>query len=128
MQLTIVEPDNLTIVDGKTQKFDLSPFDLPEHFWALQWQTSQGHIEYNLSEVPNQTPDTIDALPDWTQPILAEHERLTQEQDEQQQARVRQSMFIINGQARKDRIQQQTIAQTQQEQKQINDYVKEQMP
>ena len=128
MQLTIVEPDNITIVDDRAQQFDLTPFDLPEHFWALQWQTNKGHIEYNLSEVSDQPPDIIDALPDWTKPILTEHERLTKEQEEQQEASARQSLFINNGQARKDRIQQQTIAKKQHEQQQINRFVKEQMP
>ena len=128
MQLTIVEPDNLTIVDGKAQQFYLSPFDLPEHFWALQWQNDKGHIEYNSSEDPHKHPDIIYSLPDWTQPIIDEHERLSEEQEEHQEALARQSLFISNGQARKARIQQQTIARKHQEQQQINHFVKEQMP
>ncbi len=128
MQLTIVEPDNLTILDGKTQQFELSSYDLPEHFWALQWQYMTGHIEFNQYEVPNKPPETIDALPDWTQPIIDEHERLTREQEEEQESRVRQSLFISNGHARKDRIQQQTIARKRREQQQINNFVKDQMP
>lgn len=128
MQLTIVEPDQLIIVDGKSQRFDLSTYELPENFWALQWNMDKGHIEYNLSEVPDQSPDSIDNLPDWAQPILDEHERLTKEQEEQQEARARKALFIANGRARKDRIRTHTIARKHQKQQQINDYVKEQMP
>ncbi len=128
MRLTIVEPDNLTIVNGKSQQFDLSPFELPEHFWALQWHTDKGNIEYNLYEVPDHQPEDIDTLPDWTQPIIDEHERLTSEQEEQQDVIARQSLFIQNGLARKDRIKNQTISRKHKEQQQINQFVKEQMP
>ncbi|WP_420588185.1 hypothetical protein [Bacterioplanoides sp.] len=127
MQLTIVEPDNLTIVDGKTQQFDLSGYELPDHFWALQWQDDKGHIEYNISEVPDRQPDNIDTLPDWTESIIAEHQRLTQEQQKQQDASAAQSLFISNGQARKHRVKKQTRARAKQEQQTINQFVREQM-
>ena len=100
MQLTIVKQDNLVLVDRQVQTLDLSSYTLPENLWALQWKDDVGEIEYT-----NKNNETIDALPDWTTPIIAEHQRLTETQRQQQEQENRQSVFIQNGYARKQRLQ-----------------------
>ena len=120
MRLTIVKADNLTLIDSKPQAFDLSAYDLPEHFWALQWQDSAGEIEYD-NGTDNQS---IDDLPDWTAPIITEHQRLTEEQRTWQDQKQREAIFLQNGQARTDRIQRQQADRQAREQQQVNDYVR----
>lgn len=54
---------------GKNGEFyicDLSSCNLPEHFWALQWEEWEpniGHIEFDSPLIPN---EEITSLPDWT--------------------------------------------------------------
>jgi len=62
MKLTIVKEDNMVLVDGKSLELDLSTITFPENFWALQWNGSSGHIEYNNPMIQN---DEITSLPDW---------------------------------------------------------------
>jgi len=62
MRVTIVKEDNVVLVDGEALNFDLSTITLPENFWALQWNGSSGHIEYNNPMIQN---DEITSLPDW---------------------------------------------------------------
>ena len=76
MQLTIIKPDNLTIIDAESLTFDLSGFEMPESFWALQWRHNQGEVEYDLRINPHHNPDLITELPDWTAPIIEEYDRL----------------------------------------------------
>lgn len=118
MQITIVKADNLVLIDGQSQAFNLSQYDLPHGFWALQWNDQSGEVEY---ENNNQF---IDILPDWTKPIIAEHQRLTDEQKIQQVKDNRQVIFLQNGQVRTERIQNQQATQKAKDQKTINDYVR----
>ena len=62
MKLTILKEDNMVHVDGKPLELDLSTITFPENFWALQWNGSSGHIEYNNPIIQN---DEITSLPDW---------------------------------------------------------------
>ena len=62
MKLTILKEDNMVHVDGKPLELDLSTITFPENFWALQWNGSSGHIEYNSPMIQN---DEITSLPDW---------------------------------------------------------------
>ena len=75
MNVTIVYPDDLVIIDGKPQRFDLSSYSFPAAFWALQWHNNQGEIEFNNTEA-NQM---ITELPEWTTAIIEEHARLTEQ-------------------------------------------------
>ena len=77
MRITIVKPDNLTIIDDQSQVFDLSNFYTIDNLWALQWNENNGHIEYDLSINRHHNPEFITELPGWTIPIIQEHERLT---------------------------------------------------
>jgi hypothetical protein len=62
MKLTIIKEDNMVLVDNHGLEIDLSTITFPENFWALQWNGSSGHIEYNSPMVQN---DEITALPEW---------------------------------------------------------------
>jgi len=62
MKVTILKEDNMVYVDGKPLELDLSTITFPENFWALQWNSSSGHIEYNNPMIQN---DEITSLPDW---------------------------------------------------------------
>lgn len=62
MKLTIIKEDNMVLVDGKALELDLSTITFPENFWALQWNSSSGHIEYNSPMIQN---NEITSLPDW---------------------------------------------------------------
>lgn len=108
MRLTIVKEDNLVLIDRQVQTFDLSGYELPESFWALQWQETSGEIEYT-----DKNNEKIDVLPDWTKLIIAEHQRLTEEQKLQQEKANQQAVYLENGQARKNRISKQKEQQFQ---------------
>ncbi len=122
MELTIVQPDNLTIIDKTPQRFDLSGYGLPANLWALQWRVTDGEVEY--TDQPN---EHITTLPGWTLPIIEEHQRLTEEQAICQEKQAREAVFLVNGSARQERIQQQKITRIKQEQQRINNFVMEQM-
>jgi hypothetical protein len=62
MKVTIVKEDNKVHVDNNALDIDLTGVAFPENFWALQWNGSSGHIEYNNSMIQN---DEITSLPDW---------------------------------------------------------------
>lgn len=47
MQVSIIKDDNTVIVDGVSYAVDCS--DLPADFHALQWDGTQGEIEYRIS-------------------------------------------------------------------------------
>ncbi len=126
--LTLVEQDQLVILNGLPQHFDLEGYDQPDDLWALQWTGSDGHIEFDQQHSPGKPNEAISQLPDWTGPIIAEHIRLTEEQQEEADKQAAGAVFITNGQARRDRIQRQSIAARKSEQQQINQFVKEQMP
>lgn len=68
MKLTIIKEDNSVGKDGKIfGPIDLSACSFPENFWALQWDGSKGHIEYNSPMIQN---DEITELPAWTSACL----------------------------------------------------------
>ena len=71
MRLTIVKDDNLVMIDQRPIRFDLSPYDLPENFHALQWYDDHGEEEFNDGTL-NQTIDNLDAYA----PIIEEYDRL----------------------------------------------------
>lgn len=115
MQLTIVEPDNLVLIDQRPQTMNLIDFDVPENLHALQWQNDKGHIELS-----NQLNEDISTLPKWTTAIITEHERLTELQKEQEDEAAKENIHISNGQARQERMKK----QDQEEQIVINDSVR----
>ena len=47
MYLTIVKPDNMTLIDWHPQTFNLLDYGVPGNLHALQWQNDSGHIEYS---------------------------------------------------------------------------------
>lgn len=66
MRITIINEDGAV---GVNEEFyfdlDLSECELPESFWALQWNErggDRGHIEYNSPDIQN---DLITELPTW---------------------------------------------------------------
>lgn len=62
MKVTIVKEDNAVHVDNEPLNLDLTGVNFPANFWALQWNGSSGHIEYNSATLQN---DEITSLPDW---------------------------------------------------------------
>lgn len=64
MNLTIVVADNAVTKDGVGHGgLDLSTCSIPANVWALQWNETSGHIEYQ-----GQGPNTeIDELPNWAE-------------------------------------------------------------
>ncbi len=99
MRLTIVQPDRLTLVDGIAQHFNLQDLGVPPNLHALQWNNKEGHIEYS-----NEANETISALPEWVAAVIAEHQRLTEEQRQPEDKQARAAVFVGNGQARIDRL------------------------
>ena len=120
MQLTIVRPDSLVIVDGQSQHFDLSGFDLPPNLHALQWSLDRGHMEYT-----NQPNDNLNTLPDWTTAVIEEHRRVTDQQQAEQDKQAKAALFTGNGTARQERRERQTLARREREQTIINNLVRE---
>ena len=118
MKLTIIYQDNLVVVNGVTQKFDLSAYDIPEFFWALQWNDNVGELEFLEQNV------SIDALPEWTTAIIAEHSRKTDAQKVRELLDQRRRLFINNGTARQDRIRCRSEKRRDAEQQTINNFVR----
>jgi len=44
MNVCIVKEDRAVMIDGETMNFD---FILADNIWAIQWNGTSGHIEYN---------------------------------------------------------------------------------
>ena len=121
MRLTIVKPDNLVILDKRSHRLSLT--DVPGNLHALQWQGSQGHIEYS-----NQPNEAIRQLPGWTEPLIQEHQRLSDIEDTEREQAGRQAVHQLNGDARQRREEQSRNARLLKEQQTINHFVREQMP
>lgn len=121
MNLTIVNPDNLTIIDGIALHFDLTELT-PENIHALQWTKSIGHLEFT-----DKNNEPINELPEWSETVIEKHQRLYEEQQQGQEKQARQNIFIVNGQAREQRIENTRNANLLNQQQKINDYVQEQM-
>lgn len=121
MNLTIVKPDNLIIVEDIPLRFDLAVFT-PENLHALQWAESIGHLEFT-----DKDNESINELPEWSEAVIKEHQRLYEEQQQEQEKQARQSIFLVNGQARQQRIEHTRNTSLMKQQQKINDYVLEQM-
>ena len=119
MLLTIVKPDNLTLIDQYPQNFDLLNY-VPGNLHALQWKNNKGHIEYT-----NLHNEEISELPDWADPIVQEHRRLTQLQIAGQEQEQRRSLHLQNGFVREERITKQRQQKLMKQQKHINQLVLE---
>ena len=111
MNLTIVKADNLVIVDDQPQQVDLSTFNLPNYFWALQWRDDHGEIEFNNHELN----ESIAKLPDWAIAIVAEYHRFSEEQNQQLVKDEQKAVFIANGMAREERIKRENEQQASEE-------------
>lgn len=122
MNLIIIRPHNLVVVDTDALNFDLSE-SIPENLYALQWQQTHGHIEY--TDQPN---EDITELPDWAVAVVEEHQRLLQVQEQQQRMQAQHEIMLVNGQARKERVRKARVARQRAEQQAINHFVREQMP
>lgn len=107
MQLTIVYPDNLVVIDRVCQNFPLDPFNPPDNFHALQWSGDDGRIEYN-----DYTVAPINELPVWASDIVDEFNRLRADDQEKLKQQRLSAFYVENGQARKTRIKQQAEADT----------------
>jgi len=67
MRITVITETNTVGIDGEFyNKLDLSSCNIPSNIWALQWNGSAGHIEFNTT-IPN---EDITSLPDWVAPCL----------------------------------------------------------
>jgi hypothetical protein len=82
-KITIVLED--TIDDASVGKdgyfyshLDLSSCGVPENFWALQWDGSAGHIEYNSPMIQN---NEITTLPSWANACLAKWDEAKAEEE-----------------------------------------------
>ena len=122
MYLTIVKPDNLTLIDQHPQTFNLLDFGVPGNLHAVQWQNDRGHIEY--SNLPN---EDISQLPDWVQPVIQEHQRLTELQETERKQAERQAVHVSNGSDRQSRIEDYQQQKQQDRQEQINQLVMEKL-
>ncbi|MCW7552121.1 hypothetical protein NX722_05570 [Endozoicomonas gorgoniicola] len=122
MYLTIVKPDNLTLIDRHPQTFNLLDFGVPGNLHALQWQNDRGHIEY--SNLPN---EDINDLPGWVDPIVKEHRRLTELQTAEKEQADRQAIYLGNGEARLNRLDKQKQQKQQAQQEKINRLVMEKL-
>jgi len=67
MRLTIIVVDGSVGKDGVFYQLDLSSCNIPSNVWALQWNQSSGHIEFD-TPIPN---ENITALPNWANACLA---------------------------------------------------------
>lgn len=68
MKLTIIYDDKSVGKDGVFyDSLDFSSVAFPNDFWALQWDGSNGHIEY--SDIMTQN-ESITALPEWANSCL----------------------------------------------------------
>lgn len=78
MRLVIVA--NGTVRKGnEVYECDLSSCELPENFWALQWEEwepNKGHIEFNSPTIPNQE---ITSLPSWVDCCLQKWQEIHDE-------------------------------------------------
>lgn len=62
MKLTIITENNQVGIDGYFyEDLNLSTANIPTNIWALQWNNSQGHLEYT----DGQLNETINELPAW---------------------------------------------------------------
>ena len=79
MQLTIIKEDNFVSVDGEGLNFS---FDLPSDIWAVQWNGTQGEVEFN-----NGSPNlSIDSLGEYQEVVDAFNTEKTRLETEQAQA------------------------------------------
>ncbi len=89
MNVSIVREDKVVTVDGESVNFG---FNLDDSIWAIQWNGTSGHIEYNDIDVANEEIDSISQF----QPILdaynAEKARLEAETD-----RIAEEARLANG-------------------------------
>ena len=122
MYLTIVKPDNLVLIDRRPQSFNLLDFDVPGSLHALQWQNDRGHIEYT-----NRPNEDIIQLPEWAGPVVKEHQRLSELQDEEKELDNRQAVHLANGGARRSRVDEQQQQEQQKHQEMINRLVMEKL-
>ena len=67
MRLTIIVVDGSVGKDGLFYQLDLSSCNVPSNVWALQWNQSSGHIEFD-TPIPNQD---ITTLPTWANACVA---------------------------------------------------------
>jgi len=92
MNVSIVREDKVVTVDGESVNFG---FNLDDSIWAIQWNGTSGHIEYNDIDVANEEIDSISQF----QPILdaynAEKARL--EADQAETDRIAEEARLANG-------------------------------
>lgn len=68
MRLTIINETNTVGKDGAFyDDLDLTQCQIPNNIWALQWDGSSGHIEFN-TPIPN---EDITSLPAWATSCLS---------------------------------------------------------
>ena len=81
MKLTIIAPDNAVYVDGiSISPLDLSTCGIPENVWVLQWNQSQGWIEFaDNSDGTKPANEPIFVLPDWANACLEVYNAWTPE-------------------------------------------------
>ena len=123
MNLSIFTDNDVVTVDGYQLVFDLSKFDLPEKLWAVFWDGESGHMEYT----DDRLHEDISQLPDWVQPIIQEHQRLTELQESERKQAERQAVHVSNGSNRQSRIEDYQQQKQQDRQEKINQLVMEKL-
>lgn len=73
MKLTILNPDNMVIVDDVAHTIDLTAHNLDSNIHAIQFDTTAGEVEYR-----DDTPNTAISNIDQYQAIIDEHAALVQ--------------------------------------------------
>lgn len=98
MQLTIVYPDDLVVIDRYCKTIPLEPFDTPDNFQALQWSNDSGQIEYTDYAV-----EPITELPAWAMEIVDEFNRLRGIESDLIRKQQQSEVYVSNGTARVER-------------------------
>ena len=75
MNVCVVKEDKVVMIDGEGANFD---FDLPSNVWAIQWNGTSGHIEFN-DGTPNEALTDFSAYQSLVDGHAAEIQRKAQE-------------------------------------------------
>jgi len=80
MNVCIIKEDKVVMIDGEGMNFD---FDLPSNVWAIQWNGTSGHIEFN-DGTPNEEITDFSAYQSLVEGHATEKQRLADEQAQEE--------------------------------------------
>ena len=122
MQLTIVYPDDLVVIDRVCQTIQLDPFNPPVNLHALQWSGKAGRIEYD-----DYTVDPIVELPQWALDVVDEFNRLRNINQDKLAEQERMQLAEGNGKARLERDRQRQIDRAKHYMKELSGHLQRQL-